>query len=416
LRYENCISHAPWTIPCFTTIFSGLDPIRHRVVASPWNIPNKPTIHLDDLHRTMPEIMRESGYHTIAIDNLIEMASHPSWFVRGFSVYRNLTDRLFLRHHHVLAEQITDSFLSMPELTAAQPWFGFLHYWDPHLPYNYPRRYDPVLRPHRPPSVAGPSGRPYLPLRGYDDLVTDAHLELIAQYDRSIRYLDDDLARLFAGLDSLGVSENTVVVIVGDHGESMVEHGVLYEHSLLYEPTVHVPLIIKDTSGRRGVVYDICQHHDLLPTLTHLAGIELTGPTTGRTLAPFSPNPGGRDFAISQQDGGAAMRSIRTLYHKLICHYDLEQSRDSRPAAVKRTEFYDLTADPYELDDLSGSSPPEMKALFDRLEAWRQKMIAESGLGDPLLDSDLRADFTKYPGDPVLVEFYKTLPPLGKAR
>lgn len=404
--FENCFSHAPWTIPSFTSILSGLDPIRSRVVGSPWNVPNYTPIRFDDLKPMMADVFREAGYYTYAVDNLIEMGSHPSWFVRGFQTYTNLTDRLYLRHHHVLAEQITDEVLRFDLSRLDQPWFAFLHYWDPHLPYNYPRSYVDRLHPHRPEPLTGANGKPYFDRRGPAEQVSDAFLELIADYDRSILYLDDDLQRLFKGLEQQGALENTVVVLFGDHGESMVEHDVLFDHQLLYDPSIHVPMIIQDPrSGHIGRVSDLVQHHDLFPTLLELAGIEQRPETTGQVLSPWGKTPP-RSFVVSTQDGGAAIRALRTEKWKLICHYDLDGPSNKFPADVRNVELYDLDSDPQELVDLARDRPEVVAELRDKLEDWRRNSL-QDGSSDPLLEPTLRIDFNDYPGDPELVEFYK---------
>jgi len=407
--YENCYSHAPWTIPSFTSLFSGLDPICSRIVGSPWNVPNYKNIHFNDLALTLPEIMREAGYLTFAIDNLVEMASHPSWFVRGFRTYINLTDKLFLRHHHLLAEQVTDEMIAWHDLKAEKPWFAFLHYWDPHLPYNYPKRYDELLKSYRPKPVKTSCGRDYLLHRGLANDISNKYTELIAQYDRSILYLDNELQRLFDVLETFGVLEDTVVIILGDHGEAMVEHGVLFDHSLLYDPTIHVPLIIYDPRTKQSSrVKDFAQHHDILPTICTLAEIEPKSPVTGQPLQPFGTSPP-RDFIVSTQDGGEAMRAILTHDWKMICHYDLEQTACRRPAKIKKTELYDLKNDPFELTDLSEILPDIALTLSTKLESWRINLMRQTDINDPLLDKHLRINFKDYPGDPVLVEFYRSL-------
>ena len=406
--FERCISHAPWTIPSFTSVMSGLDPIRSKVVASPWNVPNYKPIRFDDSTPILAEVLRDAGYFTLAIDNLLEMGSHPSWFVRGFCEYINLTDTMYLRHHHVCAEQITDRMLSANIQVVDGPWFAFLHYWDPHLPYNYPKRYDAELPVWLPEPVAAPSGRDYLPHRGYADEINGQFAELIAQYDRSILYLDNELKRLFSALEVAGALKNTIVVMFGDHGEAMVEHGVLFEHSLLYEPTVHVPMIICDFRfGHKGRIGDLVQHHDVVPTLMALCGLDIDWPTTGVVMPPFGPSPD-RRFAVSTQDGGAAMRAIRNDRWKLIIQYDPRQSGLARPAVVERVELYDLEADPFELNDISGRRPDQVSVLLADLEAWRIGALGPTET-DPLLDAEQRVDFNDYPGDPELAQFYRGL-------
>jgi arylsulfatase A-like enzyme len=189
---------------------------------------------------------------------------------------------------------------------------------------------------------------------------------------------------------------------------------VLFEHALLYDATIHVPLIISDAGQKaRGRSDEIVQHHDIVPTLLHIAGVPWNGYTSGHVLAPYSPNAEKRDFAVSLQDGGSALRCLRTASRKLICHLDPDQGPFSEPARVERFELYDLLADPHELSDVHAAHPDEVSALAQQLDDWRANILAGTARGDPLLDPELRVDFRKYPGDPVLVEFYGSLAALG---
>src|SRR5206468_10987776 len=112
---------------------------------------------------------------------------------------------------------------------------------------------------------------------------------VIAQYDGSVAYMDACIQVIFTALDTLGLAENTIVALNGDHGETLYDHDCFFDHHGLYEPTLHVPLIIrypgKIPAGKRAAGYN--GHQDLMPTLLDLAGIETDIAFDGRSLRPL---------------------------------------------------------------------------------------------------------------------------------
>jgi arylsulfatase A-like enzyme len=413
-RFERCASQAPWTIPSFTTIMTGLFPERHRVVGSPWNVPNVREIRLDDGRPTLAEVFQLNGYTTVAVDNLHQMASHPTWFVRGYDHYINPTGRPGLYHHHVRASQVNELFLAWVDSSSRhEPFFAFLHYWDPHLPYNQPDAYQGVFPVEVDTDIVDLSdGRRYVPRWGYVDRLDDATLRAIAAYDAEIRYLDDSLRALVQGLEARGVMDDFIVAVTGDHGESMVEHDIAFDHQQLYEPTLHVPLIIASSDGRPGQTFNHCvQLVDVAPTLLDLArcepGTRFDGDSLGNAVRAGLPGPGTADGRLvhAVQNGRAPARMIRSGDQKLIVRYATDNTMAI--TGVARIERYQLDADPYEVDERGEDA--EATRLKSHLDEWLAALAEEEGLPDPLTESRLLVDFFSAPGDPELAKFYDGL-------
>ena len=148
----------------------------------------------------------------------------------------------------------------MKTLPGSKPFFLFIHYWDVHYPYIPPERYQRAFysgsNPVDPDNHVldnwwehpiGAMARDTW-LRTPDGVVTDPNY-VTGLYDGEIRYLDEGMANLNAALEQMGIAENTLVMLLADHGESMTEHRVFYDHYGLYDCTIRVPLIVRWPSG-----------------------------------------------------------------------------------------------------------------------------------------------------------------------
>ncbi|WP_274649623.1 sulfatase [Paenibacillus humicola] len=343
----------------------------------------------------LPNLLRASGFTTAAVDNLYQL---KEWFARGYRYYINSAGG------KRWIDGRTVNSLAMPwiEQHKDESFFLFLHYWDAHTPYLPPDSYVPEFYP------AGrdpfdPANRsmeraynhaayPFFKHHHYDLVgpVTDsAYYD--ALYDAEIRYLDDRLQELDEHLERLGIAEDTLLVLFGDHGESLTEHEIYWDHCGLYEPTVHVPLIMRwpgrIPAGRR--VPGFVQQVDLLPTILEAVrseqppGIDaakLREPEglDGRSLwdAIGGRSNGTQERIMLSECAWQAARGIRTERYKYIRTYDAGPFR--RPPC----ELYDLHADPEETANLADALP-DVAARFEReLEEWVAGKLA--GREDPM--------------------------------
>lgn len=383
-RAEQCVCAGLPTHPSFTTLYTGQHPITHGIVAhGPRNVLGKDA-------PSLPQILLDSGYTTCALDNL---ATGRIWFRRGFEFYIDPSMRhtLFI---DVACEELNARAIPWLKGHADERFFMMVHYWDPHWPFKPPERYQHLFydgNPTDPNNHAldawwqhplGAVARDTW-MRTRDGLITDPDY-ISALYDREIRHADDGVAELLAALDDFGLTENTLVVLFGDHGESLVEHGIFFDHHGLYEPTLRVPFMARwpNCIPAGSTISPMIQHHDIAPTLLEAAHARVPPEMDGRSVLPLllgQARDGGRTQAISCECTWQAKWSLRTPQHKLI----LARAPDlyGNPAR----ELYDLSADPGEQRNIvaeAGRLAAEMEAV---LEGWISERLAARGrTDDPL--------------------------------
>lgn len=358
------------TFPSYTTLYTGQHPMTHRIVAHPC----KNT--LDQNAPFLPAVFLQGGYTTCAVDSLMRSRL---WFGRGYEFYIDPSIRHTLLYLAVTCEELNARAISWLRANAESPFFLFMHYWDTHWPFNAPERYrglfyrgnatDPTNHSldawWRHP--LGAAARETW-LRTPDGLITDPGY-VTALYDQEIRYADDGVGEVLATLDQLGLAENTIVVITGDHGESMTEHGIFFDHHGLYDCTLHVPLIIRWPArlgaGRR--VPSTLQVSDIAPTLLEAAGLPIPPEMEGRSflrLLTGEERAGGHERVISLECTFQAKWSLRTDRYKFIL------AREPDFYGNPPRELYDLVADPGEERNIAVERPELAAAMETELEGW----------------------------------------------
>lgn len=344
----------------------------------------------------LPAMLKRAGFTTAAVDNLYQL---KEWFARGYRYYINSSGAF----RHIDGRTVNDLAKPWIREHKDEPFFLFLHYWDPHTPYLPPQRYIPAFYgagrdPYDPSNRSmepayNHIAYPFFKQHHYDLLgpLTDAEY-MSALYDAEIRYLDDLLAELDGYLEQLGIREETLLVLFGDHGESMTEHGIFWDHCGLYETTVHVPVIVRwpgvVPAGRR--VRGLMQQVDLMPTLLEAVrmaapkGIDADllrdpGDLDGRSLWPAIRGETEATHAMIYLSECAwqAARGIRTERYKFIRTFDAGPYR--RPPR----ELYDLARDPEEAVNLAEALPELAEQLERDLDAWVERTLA--GRPDPLM-------------------------------
>lgn len=340
----------------------------------------------------LPTMLREAGFNTGAVDNLYQL---KEWFARGYRHYINSVGG----KRWIDGRTVNELAFPWLEEHKDESFFLFLHYWDTHTPYLPPSEYvsefyEAGRDPFDPDNLSmepayNHRAYPFFKHHHYDLVgpVTDSDY-YDALYDAEIRYLDDRLKDLDEHLDKLGIREETLLVLFGDHGESLSEHDIYWDHCGLYEPTVHVPIIARWPgrlpAGRR--VTGLVQQVDLVPTLLEAvrreapAGIELDKLVDpqgmdGRSLWPAMEGitDGTHDRIFLSECAWQAARGIRTPRYKYIKYYD------PGPFVRPERELYDLLEDPEEKMNLAGSHP-ELAERFDReLVSWVEEKLRDSG-------------------------------------
>jgi arylsulfatase A-like enzyme len=171
-------------------------------------------------------------------------------------------------------------------------------------------------------------------------------------YDGEVAYLDRQIGRLLGFLESRGLLENTLLVVVADHGESLGEHGILFRHAGLHDTTTHVPLMIRwpgsDREGRR--IEGLVQTIDLFPTILKAAGV-----------------------AVPPQDGQNLEKTRRAVFAEHADHLGaMVRNRDFKYIQSPDGPWlYDLKADPGETRNLAGRGLVVERELSELLRRWQ---------------------------------------------
>jgi arylsulfatase A-like enzyme len=244
------------------------------------------------------------------------------------------------------------------------PWFGFLHTYDVHCPYDPPAPYAGrfTSADAEPIEVAGRCGNPH-----FNQLeLTPGQVRFLSdRYDDDVRRTDDALGALFAALEQLGLFEHTVVIVTSDHGEEFGEHGRVGHERTLYREALHVPLLVAAPGLEPRVVDEPVGLADVVPTVLELLGVEHQGSFDGRSLAPLlrgsvdPARPAGRLADLAWRQELASW--IEGDEHWIV---DLE---------TRSVQRFDWKTDPDERADLASGSQPGLpeRALELRRELER---------------------------------------------
>jgi arylsulfatase A-like enzyme len=388
--FEQAYSAYIPTTPAYTSLLTGMDVMTTGMVSL------RPKGPIDERLRTLPEILRDLGYVSACV-------GFDGQFYRGFDQYANY--RAWITYEERPADKadaLNQVTLPILESTVAsgQPFFMMLRHMDPHSPYLPPPPFDRMFYSGDEKDPSQRSMEPIFDFAPFADFfrswmppgLTDAEY-VVAQYDGEIAYMDACIQRLFTRLEELGIAERTLVVLTSDHGESLTEHECYFDHHGLYEPTIHVPLIVrcpgKIPAGRRVRGFALIE--DLAPTVLELLGHGLIASDLrmdGRSVLPLVSGERLTNYAEFYLSECTWMRKRgwRTAEWKLI--EALEPDFHGKPPV----ELYNLVSDPLELLNLADSEPEMVEALRGRMRRWVDRRVAETGRPDPILGYELGLD------------------------
>lgn len=359
-RFERAFAVVPVTLPSHTTMLTGTYPMlsgMHDFSA------NK----LSSTQPTMASVLKQSGYATGAV---IAAAVLDSRFGlnQGFDFYYDHFD--FSRLNEANLDEmerpgnvVADVALDWVEKNWQKKFFLWMHLYDPHYPYNPPEPYK--------------------------------HEYAAQPYDGEIAFADEQVGRLLRYLKEKGIYQNTVIVLAGDHGESLGEHGERTHGFFIYNSTMHVPLIIRvpDSTGGR-TVSDTVSLVDLMPTVLGAVGIAVPTQVQGKSLLALVR---GGESDTAERD-----RNVYGETYLPRIHFNWSELRGAKSAKyhfidAPRPELYDLAKDPGEVHNLLA----EKKAVAEEMQAKLAAMIRDYSAGKELAE--------KTGLDPALMDRLKSL-------
>jgi len=369
--------HIP-TTSAYATMLTGRDCFSHEVVALRHQGGLTPKV------QTLAEILKEQGYNT----SCIGFTGNPS--SRGFDTYLNFSGwGSWAERPSRKAENLNDVALPELERLAAEdaPFFLFLRHMDPHSPYLPPQPFENLFYDGDPCDPAQTSMSPVMSFKPFCDYfatwmppgITDAEY-VIAQYDGAVAYMDACIQRILIRLDQL-CPHNSLVVLTGDHGETLMEHECYFDHHGLYDCNLHVPLIMRHGSlPGRVRVPGFTQHQDLVPSILEVLEIEPDIPFDGKSVLPLLDGERASNWSEFYITECTWMRKHgwRTPEWKLI--QALEPDFHFKP----EVELYNLVQDPEESHNLAEQEPEMVAALQGRMNRWIARREAETGVQAPI--------------------------------
>lgn len=356
-RFTRAFTAVPVTLPSHSAMLTGTYPMlsgMHDFSANKLS-PQQPTL---------ASVLKQSGYSTGAI---VASAVLDSRFGlnQGFDFYYDHFD--FSRLEEANLDQmerpgnvVVDQALDWLNANWNKKFFLWVHLYDAHHPYVPPEPFRTQYADH--------------------------------PYDGEIAFDDAQVGRLLQFLKSKGVYEKSVIVLAGDHGESLGEHGERTHGFFIYNATLHVPLIIHlPHQTALDVVGDPVSLVDLMPTILDAAGVEAPSQTQGRNLVP-----------ILRKDQSDPERNLYSETFLPRIHFNWSELRGAQNSRyhfidAPRPELYDVTKDPGELHNLL----PEKKAVGEEMRAKLSGLIRQYGASQEMAE--------KTGLDPALMERLKSL-------
>jgi len=363
IRFANAVSVAPITAPSHSTILTGLYPTGHGVRDNGLFV-------LSEQNRTLAEILKDRGYATAAAVGAFPVISRFG-FDQGFDLF---DDHLTGMYEDYLGEravpkqelffderraaQVNEAVIPWLEARQDEPFFLWLHYFDPHQPFEPPPPYDQLYA---------------------DDL-----------YDGEIAYADSRLGHMLDQLKRLGKLERTLVVMTADHGEGLGEHNEVTHAVLAYDSTLHVPLIIRPPvlqANAIQVVEERVGTVDIVPTILDLLDIEIPAELHGQSLtASWTANKAdAAPFYTPQYYAENLSPRLTHGWGELRVIYEGGQKYIHGP----RPELYDLETDPDELTDLAAQRPTEAQRLREALAVFIREHASEQAATTQALEPEL---------------------------
>jgi len=304
VRFERVFAQMPNTLTSHMTALTGLYPAEHGVYP--------PDGVLSPQIPILAELFHQAGYRTGGVTEAGYMKGGYG-FSRGFDSFSDQWPDRSPDADHIknrrLQSTLAQGLAFLRSIGAGQRFFLFLHTYAVHAPYDPPQPYDGMFWKRPAPDVFVPTGANLDRFNKVGGELPAGALDYFrALYDGEIRYTDDQLKAFFSQLDGLGLGTDLTIVIMSDHGEEFLEHGIL-EHSQLYRETLHVPLIVVHPQLHRGLeVGEPVELVDLTPTLCALARLHCPDGLSGRSLArelrgKGPPHPDA--YAYSEMNKGA---------------------------------------------------------------------------------------------------------------
>jgi arylsulfatase A-like enzyme len=353
--FENARTVASFTLLAMASTWTSSLPDAHHN-----GVPYGAPLPKDRL--TLAELLGANGIHTAGfVSNGVAGAGFA--LDRGFAEF----DEVFKRFgsYAPAYRRVLPAWLDQ---NASRRFFAYVHFREPHFAYDPPPPFDTLFGPDAPLTRE---------IKTKYDWITDvnwgrvkptpAQLEhLVRLYDGNLASVDHELGEVRRMLEAKGLWDRTLVIVTADHGDHLYEHGYVGHLDQVYEPALHIPLVVKFPKGagpsgtRVGALVDTL---DMAPTIADAFGLLGRGGSdrafSGRSLLPVALGAPGKVAVLSRCAGEQPKYALVSGSLKLVYH----TARDAG-------ELYDLAADPGETNDLAAARPLEAEYFRQTIRRW----------------------------------------------
>ena len=411
--YDRAYSCINTTDPSMTTIHTGQYPVRHGLLSHGSQITDADYAAVNTAEPVQSKL--RDTHQTIACDLL------GRWHERGFDSYLNPVkatrnpwlqsmDRTLTRFPNVIETAVRRGYRQVIQPGTSQDsgryvdaaavsetlvdaikssddqWFAMAHYWDTHIPYFAPKSYIAKIQDH--------------PVHDDDRLVTDAVAsiggsywadrltsdltpksttvgDVVRRYDASVAYVDAQIGSVLDQLEARGELENTLVIVTADHGESLTEHDIFFEHHGLYDVSTAVPLIISgpEFDGRDD---RFVQHFDIVPTILSELGKDYDESQYDGYALRYN-DATDRGAVYCEESHTSRRRAIRTDTYKLITALDQDtECRYCETDHAPPIELYNIRDDPAETKNIAPENTETVERLTEKLSLWIDNLPDQS--------------------------------------
>ncbi|MEN8008104.1 MAG: sulfatase [Candidatus Krumholzibacteriota bacterium] len=372
VKFNRAYSPAPWTQPAVASLFTGQTPSRNKVLHLMDTLP--------DSSFTLARALGERGFRTSGVISHF-LINTKQGFGQGFERFN---DNAVGGHRAVTSQEVTRNAIMEMRRLKDERFFLFVHYFDPHSEYMHHEEFD---------QTSGYQGqvhewsRDIVSLRYNRHKMVDADVDFLrGLYREEISYTDKFIGKLLAQLETLGLKENTLVILTADHGEEFMEHDWIGHTHFLYDTLLHVPMVFS-LPGRLQprVVDEPVSLNDIMPTLMDLSRTppqdaswdgrslkELLDGASGKWKRPlfsevsFLAPDDEKDTPAAEKEAFLAAVSLENW--KLI--HDLDEDR---------WMLFDRDADPLEKRDLFNPDHGKVQQMQPLLLEWEKGKVETWG-------------------------------------
>ena len=340
LVFTRAYTVTPLTIPAHSSLFTGMFPPRHGVQ-------DNGDFFLGPDARTLAETLQESGYQTMAAVGA-EVTSHHWGFDQGFQTFFDdlkapEQNRWQVERRADLVQ--ADALSWFDKRDPDQPFFAWIHFYDPHNPYRAPEEYQNLF-----------PGRAYM---------------------AEIAWTDHVVGQIVQHVKAAGALDNTWVFIVADHGEGLGSHGESMHAVLIYDATAHIPMIVRPPGGTpMRMVDDAVSLVDLAPTIAALAGAKPLDGIDGTDLGPALLGTG----PIAARDG-VYVESLYAFRHYGWAPQRALVDKDYKLLLAPQRELY-RKVDRTEMTNVADQEPAVAQRMHEKLDVLMQKMVPVEGVSE----------------------------------